>query len=181
MNLREYLSKLKGGAKPPPGVPFVEIFWSFIGSFVGISLCGYISSFYFEPKGMVLLIAPLGASASLVFGATKSPFAQPRNLVGGQILSGLMGVLSYHIIGEPLWLSGALAVASAIAVMHITKTLHPPGGATALLAVLGDEKIHKLGFLYPFVPVGLGALILLLVGLLINNLARHRKYPEYWF
>ena len=63
----------------------------------------------------------------------------------------------------------------------VTKTVHPPGGATALIAVIGGPKVHALGFLYPFVPAGLGALILLAVALLVNNLSKNRKYPEYWF
>jgi CBS-domain-containing membrane protein len=65
--------------------------------------------------------------------------------------------------------------------MGLTKTLHPPGGATALIAVIGGDKIHSLGFLYPFVPAGAGALVLLIVALITNNMARSRKYPEYWF
>ena len=77
-------------------------------------------------------------------------------------------------------LSAALAVATAIGVMQATKTLHPPGGATALIAVIGSEKIHNLGFLYMVVPAGAGALIMLIVALVINNLPKGRRYPEYW-
>jgi CBS-domain-containing membrane protein len=65
--------------------------------------------------------------------------------------------------------------------MHATKTLHPPGGATALIAVIGSEEIHRLGFLYVLVPAAAGALILVVVGLLVNNLASSRRYPEVWF
>ncbi len=180
MSLKEYFFKFKGGGKPPPGVPLEEVFWSFIGSFIGIGACGYLSSLYFEPREMTLFIGSFGASAVLVYAAIKSPLAQPRNLIGGHIFSGLVGVLSYKFIGEPMWLSGGVAVSGAIVVMLVTKTLHPPGGATALIAVIGGEKIHKLGFLYPFIPAGLGALVLLIVAILVNNLARNRRYPEYW-
>jgi len=79
------------------------------------------------------------------------------------------------------WFASAFAVATAIAVMHATKTLHPPGGATALIAVIGSEKIHDLGFLYVFVPVGAGAMIMLIVALIVNNIAKSRRYPEFWF
>ncbi|MDO8784978.1 MAG: HPP family protein, partial [Syntrophales bacterium] len=75
----------------------------------------------------------------------------------------------------------AFAVSLAITAMLATKTLHPPGGATALIAVIGGKKIHDLGFLYALVPAGAGALVLLVVALLVNNLARNRRYPEYWF
>ena len=65
--------------------------------------------------------------------------------------------------------------------MHMTKTLHPPGGATALIAVIGGDSVHKLGYFYAFIPVGLGAVILLGVALLVNNCAKNRRYPEFWF
>jgi CBS-domain-containing membrane protein len=75
-------------------------------------------------------------------------------------------------------LAGPLAVATAIVLMQFTKTLHPPGGATALIAVAGSEQIHRLGFLYVLTPVGLGALLLLLVALVVNNIPYTRRYPE---
>jgi CBS-domain-containing membrane protein len=128
-----------------------------------------------------LMIGSLGASAVLVFGAPRSPLAQPRNLVGGHVLSALVGVLCYQWVGGPEGFSAALAVASAIALMHLTRTLHPPGGATALIAVIGSKQIHDLGLLYVVAPAGLGALILLIVGMLVNNLAPSRHYPEVWW
>jgi CBS-domain-containing membrane protein len=65
--------------------------------------------------------------------------------------------------------------------MHATKTLHPPGGATALIAVIGGPKITDLGFLYALLPVGTGVVIMLIVALLVNNIPGHRRYPEFWF
>jgi CBS-domain-containing membrane protein len=126
------------------------------------------------------LIGSLGASAVLVYGAPRSPLAQPRNLVGGHLVSALVGVLCQQLLGHLPALAGPLAVATAIALMQVTKTLHPPGGATALIAVAGSEQIHRLGFLYVLAPVGLGALILLLVALLVNNIPSTRRYPEFW-
>jgi len=64
--------------------------------------------------------------------------------------------------------------------MHLTKTLNPPGGATALIAVIGSDKIHQLGFLYALVPVGLGSAIMLMVALIVNNIPASRRYPEFW-
>ena len=80
-----------------------------------------------------------------------------------------------------MWLASSLAVSTAIAIMHATKTLHPPGGATALIAVIGRNKIHNLGFLYAVVPVGVGVVIMLIVALIVNNIPKNRRYPEYWF
>ena len=180
MTLTEYLSKMKGGAKSPPGGPTRDLIWSWAGAMVGIGLCAYLSACYFEPHDLSLLIGSFGASAVLVYAAIKSPLAQPRNLVGGHVLSGLAGVASYHFFGSTIWLAASLAVSIAIVIMLVTKTLHPPGGATALIAVIGGPKVHSLGYLYAFIPAGAGAVILLIVALLVNNLAVHRKYPEYW-
>ncbi len=180
MNTREYFSKMKGGAKSPPGVGLTEILWSWLGAVIGIGICGYLSAQYFEPRDLTLIIGSFGASAVLVYGAIKSPLAQPRNLIGGHIISGLVGVACYQLFGQTIWMAAALGVSLAIAAMLATKTLHPPGGATALIAVIGGKKIHDLGFLYAFLPAGAGALILLIVALLVNNLSKNRRYPEYW-
>jgi CBS-domain-containing membrane protein len=107
--------------------------------------------------------------------------AQPRNLVGGHMLSGFMGVLSYQLWGSTPWLAAGLGVSGAIVAMLVTRTVHPPGGATALLAVIGGPKLHALGYWYVLVPAGTGACLLLLVALAVNNLASHRRYPEYWW
>jgi CBS-domain-containing membrane protein len=179
--IREYLSKMKGGGKSPPGVGITEVLWSWLGAVTGVGICGYLSANYFEPKDLTLLIGSFGASAVLVYGAIKSPLAQPRNLLGGHILAGIIGVACYKMFGATPWVAGALAASLAIVAMLLTKTLHPPAGATALIAVIGGDKIHNLGFLYAFIPAGLGALILLVVALLVNNLSMNRKYPEYWF
>ncbi len=80
-----------------------------------------------------------------------------------------------------VWLAAAVAVATAIAVMQATKTLHPPGGATALIAVIGSTKIHALGYLYVVMPVGVGAAIMLVIALLVNNIPKDRNYPQYWY
>ena len=180
MTVNEYLSKMKGTAKSPPGVGAGEMLWSWIGAVLGIGACGWLSARYFEPRDLTLIIGSFGASAVLVYGAIKSPLAQPRNLIGGHILSGLVGVASWQLFGGTVWIASALAVSIAIVAMLATKTLHPPGGATALIAVIGGDKVHGLGFLYAFIPAGAGALVLLLVALLVNNLSKNRRYPEYW-
>ncbi len=180
MTVSDYLSKMKGSAKSPPGVGAGELVWSWLGSSIGIGICAFLSAAYFEPRDLTLLIGSFGASAVLVYGAVKSPLAQPRNLVGGHILSGLVGVACFHLFGGMVWIAAAMAVSLAIVTMLATKTLHPPGGATALIAVIGGVKVHSLGYFYAFVPAGAGAIVLLIVALLVNNLSKNRKYPEYW-
>ena len=175
-----YLSKMKGAAKSPPMVSLSEIVWSWIGAFLGIAAVSYSNYNIIEDTDLVMVIGSFGASAVLIYGAIKSPLAQPRNLIGGHIISAIIGVSCYKVFHSEMWLASSLAVATAIAVMHATKTLHPPGGATALIAVIGSHKIHSLGYLYAIIPAGLGAAIMLAVALLVNNIPKNRRYPEFW-
>ena len=175
-----YFAKMKGTTKSPPGVRGAEVFWSWLGALLGISLVGYLHFRVFEGSDVVLLIPPFGASAVLLFGAVKSPLAQPRNLVGGHVLSALIGVACFKLLHDQPWLAASMAVATSIAVMHLTRTLHPPAGATTLVAIIGGPKIHALGFSYALLPVGVGAGIMLAVALLFNNIPKTRRYPEFW-
>jgi CBS-domain-containing membrane protein len=154
-----------------------DIFWTFLGGFFGIGIIGFISSKYFTLNDNIFLIGSFGASAVLVYGATNSPLAQPRNLVGGHVVSAIVGVTMHMLIPAEIWLSSALAVSTAIVMMQITKTVHPPGGATALIANIGSEKIKALGYVYVLSPVLSGVLILLFVALIFNNIPKDRFYP----
>ena len=178
--LKNYFAKMRGLEHSPPRVNAAEICWSWIGAFLGIGLVAYCNYTILEGSDLLLIIGSFGASAVLIYGAIKSPLAQPRNLIGGHIISAVIGVACYQCFASSPWFASALAVATAIAVMHATKTLHPPGGATALIAVIGSEQIHALGYLYALVPVGLGAVMMLAVALAINNIPHSRRYPEFW-
>ncbi|MBI5639974.1 MAG: HPP family protein [Nitrospirae bacterium] len=178
--LREYFGKMRGTTKSPPRVSISEIAWSWIGAFSGIGIISFANYNIFQKIDLLMIVGSFGASAVLIYGAIKSPLAQPRNLVGGHVLSALVGVASQMIFHSHVWLAAAAGVATAIAVMHVTKTLHPPGGATALIAVIGGEKIHSLGFMYALFPVGGGVIIMLVIALLVNNIPKNRRYPEFW-
>jgi CBS-domain-containing membrane protein len=176
----DYFRKMAGTTQSPPRVGWGEIAWSWLGAFLGIALVAWLDG-YLEKTDLLLLIGSLGASAVLIYGAIKSPLAQPRNLVGGHLISAFIGVTAYKLLFPFPWLAAAVAVATSIALMHATKTLHPPGGATALIFMFGSPKIHNLGYLYVLLPVGAGAVLLLLVALLVNNLSARRRYPEFWW
>lgn len=152
-------------------------FWTFIGAFVGIALIGFMQKAHAAELDQVFLIGSFGASAVLVFGAANSPLAQPRNLILGHLLSALIGVTTFRLFPSELWLSSALAVSLSIVAMQITRSMHPPGGATALIASVGSDRIKSLGYGYVISPVMSGVVILLFVALVINNLPRHRRYP----
>jgi CBS-domain-containing membrane protein len=178
--LKDYFKKMSGISKSPPAVHLPEIIWSWVGAFLGIATVALISYKVLEGKGLTMIIGSFGASAVLIYGAIKSPLAQPRNLLGGHFFSAIIGVTSYQLFQPQIWLAAALAVATAVAVMHATKTLHPPGGATALIAVIGGESVHKLGYLYAIIPTAVGASIMLAVALIVNNIPKTRRYPEFW-
>ncbi len=171
---------MKGIQKSPPVVCLSEIVWSWIGAFVGISAVAVIHYNFLPGSDLIMIIGSFGASAVLIYGAIESPLAQPRNLVGGHVISALIGVASYQLFNGTMWFAAAFAVATAIAAMHASKTLHPPGGATALIAVIAGPKVHNLGFLYALIPAGTGAIIMLLVALIINNIPKSRRYPQFW-
>ena len=178
----DYWRKMRGTTRgSPPRVSNEEILLSWVGAFVAIGALAGLGQTFFAEGDLVLMIGSFGASAVLLFGAVRSPLAQPRNLLGGHLLSALIGVLCWKCFCFAPWFAAALAVATAIAAMHATRTLHPPGGATALIAVIGSSEIHRLGFWYVLVPATLGPLIMLLIALLINNIPRSRRYPEIWF
>jgi CBS-domain-containing membrane protein len=155
----------------------IDHFWTFIGAFWGIATIGFFHSQKFNDLDNIFLIGSFGASAVLVFGATNSPLAQPRNLVGGHLLSAIIGVAVFKLLPDQVWISSALAVALSIVAMQMTKTMHPPGGATALIAIIGSERIKDLGFNYIFSPVLSGIIILLLIALVVNNIPKGRNYP----
>ncbi|WP_373517905.1 HPP family protein [Pricia sp.] len=158
-------------------IDFKEQFWSFTGALFGIGLIALIQSSYLPELENILLTGSFGAASVLIFGSIQSPFAQPRNFIGGQIVSAIIGVSIFKFFPDIIWITAPLAVATSIIVMQFTKTLHPPGGATALIAVIGTEKIKSLGYLYVLSPVLSGTLILFVIALIFNNMTKHRKYP----
>lgn len=179
--MRDLLKKMRGGGQSPPRAAGREILHSWLGSCLAIALIALLERCTTGNTGFPLLIGSFGASAVLAFGAPHSPLAQPRNLVGGHFVSALVGVSCGLLLPEPLWLAAALAVSTAVAFMHLSKTLHPPGGATALIAVTGGEGIRQLGYLYALVPCLAGACLMLGIALVTNNLAAARRYPLYWW
>lgn len=163
---------------PNPLPPRLTVVLAWAGAAAGIGLVGLFSQWWSQPAAL-MLIGSYGASAVLLYGAPQSPLAQPRNLIGGHLFSAIIGVAACKLFPDSVVIAAALAVATAIAVMQLTRTLHPPGGATALIAVIGPPEVHQVGWLYPL-PVVIGALILLAVALLFNNLPGGKTYPEHW-
>ncbi len=154
-----------------------QLLAAWLGAFFGIGLLATAAALF--PDLDLLVIGSFGASAVLLYAAPRAPFAQPRNLIGGHLISALIGVSCYRYLPDLSMLQEGVAVATAIVAMMLTHTVHPPGGATALIAVIGSEHIHSLGYGY-VMPVLTGALVLLAVALLSNNLLEPGSYPDRW-
>lgn len=177
--VRSYLNKMKGTPAERTFPCWRDALWSWFGAFLGMAGVGWLSELTLESHSL-LMIGSFGATSVLLYAAPESPLAQPRNVLGGNVLSALVGVLSWQWLGDT-WLAGAVAVSTAILVMQLTHTLHPPGGATALIAVIGSSELHSLGLSYALMPVGVACVLMLTVAILVNNLARHRRYPQHWW
>jgi len=119
-------------------------------------------------------MAPFGATSVLIFGVPDSPLAQPRNVVGGNFLAALLSLIVLQFLGSSPWAMG-FAVSSAIAIMQITGTLHPPSGAVALVVMM-----TKPDWKFLFTPALEGSIILVLFAVIFNNLAVERTYPKHW-
>jgi len=158
-------------------VDFNEHLWAFIGSFIGLGTISYLNFEVLSKYDLTLMIGSFGASCVLIYGAIGSPLAQPKNLFLGHIISAIVGVTVYKILGNFIWIAGPLAVSLSIIGMQMAKALHPPGGATALIAVTGGPGITDLGYEYVFSPVFTGVSILFIAALIFNNIPHKRQYP----
>ncbi|MDX8322515.1 HPP family protein [Agrobacterium tumefaciens] len=147
------------------------------GAFVGISLTGLLGSLAFRlDPTLPAMIAPMGASAVLLFAVPSSPLAQPWSILCGNIVSAYVGVTVALLVPD-IFLASALAISLAIAAMMALRCLHPPSGAVALTAVLGGPAVHSLGYGFILWPVAGNSLILLILALVYNN-ATGRAYPH---
>lgn len=148
-----------------------------IGALVGILLTGLLSEMALgEATSFPLLIAPMGASAVLLFAAPSSPLAQPWSILGGNLISATVGVTCALSINDPV-LAASIAIAASIGLMLLLNCLHPPSGAVALTAVLAGSAIHDWGYWFVLSPVGLNSVLLLVSAYAFNN-ATGRRYPH---
>lgn len=158
------------------GASFRDRLIACVGAVIGISLTGIVGWAALGASAGPWLVAPVGASAVLLFAVPASPLAQPWSIVGGNVVSALVGVVIAQVVPSPVIAAG-LAVGLAILAMSLLRCLHPPGGAAALTAVIGGKGVAGLGLVFPFLPVGLNSLLLVLVGLAFHRFSGH-SYPH---
>jgi len=178
-NLTNIFQTIKKGLafSPDKSVSTAEILASTLGGFFGIFLITWVSYHYTGASGAALIVPSMGASAVLVFAIPHGKLSQPWPLFGGQVISAIVGVSVYILIPE-LYLAAGLSVGLAIGMMHIFRCIHPPGGATALVAVVGSAQIHSLGYEYVLTPVLLNTLIIFFTAFIFNSFFPWRRYPS---
>ncbi len=148
-----------------------------VGALIGIAFTGALSHHLLgNASSIPYLIAPMGASAVLLFGVPASPLAQPWSIIGGNLVSATVGVTAALLISDPV-IAAAVAVGVAICAMFTLRCVHPPSGAVALTAVLGGPAVHALGYEFVFEPVALQSFMLLAAALVYHAATGHR-YPH---
>lgn len=163
--------KIKGTGVAPARPDMLQILTGLVGGIAGIGVVAYLTQLADVP----LLMAPFGATCVLLFAAPGAPLAQPRNVIGGHLVSAMVGLLVLHWLGTgPLAMGVGVGV--AIALMQFLRVVHPPAGANPLVVIMaGTSDAHFL-----LTPVLSGSLILVLIALLINNLGKAKQWPVYW-
>ncbi len=152
---------------------------SALGATLAIYLVFAITQSVLPTSSAISVVASMGATAVLLFAVPHGALSQPWPLLGGHLISAVVGVCCTQAIDYPI-LAAAVAVGASIGLMQQLKCIHPPGGATAFTAVMGGHGIHELGFYYVLIPVGLNALAMLTLAIAINYPFPWRRYPAAW-
>lgn len=153
-----------------------EILVSTLGGIISITLVAYISYQFTGAQGASLIVPSMGASAVLLFAVPHGRLSQPWALLGGHLVSAVIGVSVFYMVPD-VYLACGLAVGLAIGAMHLLGCIHPPGGATALAAIIGGPAIHVLGYQYALMPILLNTVIILIVAVVFNSSFPWRRYP----
>lgn len=169
--MKTYFSKFKGVSAPLPPFPsWTHISFVWLGGFLAAATVGFLAYATHQP----LILGSFGASIFILFVIPDTPFAQPRNVIGGHFVATLAGLFFYHFVG-PEWWSMALSLATALTLMQILRVPHPPAGSNPFIVFMAGANWNFL-----VTPTLVGAIILVLVALLFNNLSAKRVYPRYW-
>jgi len=151
---------------------------SLIGGIICVLALFAVSGYYVSSAALVPIVASMGASAVLLFAVPHGSLSQPWPLLGGHIVSAIVGVTCAMWVPN-LIAAAALAVGLAIGAMHYLRCLHPPGGATALTAVIGGPAVSELGYQYVLTPIAVNAAVMFMVAMLFNFIFPWRRYPAY--
>jgi len=167
---KSFLIALNGSANQLPRPSLRQISISWMGACLAIGVLAYLTT----STHTNLMLGSFGASCVLLFGFPDSPFSQPRNVIAGHFIASLVGLLFLMLFGAQWW-SVALAAGTAIALMQLTRTVHPPAGSNPVIVMLTAPTWNFL-----LTPTLVGAVLLVLVAVVFNNLPKGRTYPKYW-
>lgn len=175
-----YFKKWAGGvddALPVP--PIYDMIISFIGAFLGILWVAGCAHALDNQLHENLLVASLGASAVLLYGVMESKLAQPRNVIGGHVVSAVVGCAFRLALKDALWIAAPVSMAVALLAMQLTRTVHPPGGATAIIASQANPLPPWAGFSFILVILVASA-GMTVIAIVVNNVQAKKRYPTYW-
>jgi CBS domain-containing membrane protein len=149
---------------------------SALGGFVAILAVYWTSRLVLGPTASPIMVLSMGSTAAMLFAVPHGALSQPWPLLGGHLVSGLIGIACLLWIPDPM-LAAAVATGLALGAMHYLRCIHPPAGATALAAALGNETVKAMGFVFVVAPLMLNVLIILTVAIAFNALFPWRRYP----
>ncbi|RQW61366.1 HPP family protein [Vibrio viridaestus] len=167
------MNKLRGGGELPPKPSIIQVVKGLIGGSVGILILSLLGQY----SGVPWLMAPFGATCVILFAAPASPLAQPRNVIGGHLITASVGLAALYLFGDSVVVL-SLAVGVAIALMQWCRAVHPPAGANPIVIILAGKTVVGLSFLIS--PVLLGSVALVIVASLVNNVGVGAGWPIYW-
>jgi CBS-domain-containing membrane protein len=165
-----FFDKLKGGAPLPPAAAHAAIAKAAVGGFIAIAVVALLTS----ASGNPWVLGSLGASCVMLFGFPDLPFSQPRHVIGGHVLSSFIGLACLAAFGATWW-GMAIALGLALAAMMFLRVAHPPAGSNPIIIFLSAPSWGFLLF-----PTLAGAVAIVLIALIYNNLSRDTPFPKYW-
>lgn len=164
------------GIGPEGSISHTERLVSALGGFTGIFGIYFLTTHFISGPGAALIIASMGASAVLLFAVPHGKLSQPWPLLGGHVISTLIGVTIAHLINDTV-LAAGLAVGIAIGAMHYLRCIHPPGGASALASVISGQAVYDMGYQFVVTPVMINAFFIFLIAIIFNYFFHWRRYP----
>jgi CBS-domain-containing membrane protein len=169
--VRRLLAKMRGAGVGVPARPEARII---VVAAVGATLAIGAMAALTRTASVAILLGSFGSSCALVFGYPETAFSQPRNVIGGHLLSSATGLVFLWAFG-PQWWAVALAVGAAVLLMMIARVIHPPAASNPVIVFLSQP-----GWSFLWFPTLTGAVVLVLVALVFNNAVNEQKYPRYW-
>lgn len=166
------MGKLSGGGALPPKPKSTDLLRSFAGGFIGILGLSLLTKLVNQP----MLMAPFGATCVILFAASASPLAQPRNVIGGHFVATFIGLVALYAVGDDI-VTMAASVGLTIVAMQFFRVVHPPAGANPIVIMVAGSY----GFDFLVFPVLLGSIFLVGVASLINNVGSPNNWPVYWY